>query len=368
LVPIIGSQSGLMSSFNAYPSGLPGVASTANYNYTLGFGPFGALQPWQTNETTPAKYKVDANVITGGSGTDIIFGSIGDDVVHAGSGTEQINAGWGFNTIYGGTAAKPAGLTDTIVYNRSTDKVILSNIKGVAASALNTSPGSSILAATWTSSVGTTLAVGMAKGASTTTVIKGLVSAPAVMPVVPYIAPTMEAAAPTLVVSGAGASYFAASSIPPVDPYGPNFSHMQNAGRLIVGSEGVIRTAAAEHDDDAIALALDPDLVQTVSDVEGNRAGRIIQAMRNSEIFVRFDDEEQTVDEAIAWLFDEAEGVFAPMASAPIVVEAADAATDQVATRDGGGEDAYEAYVVDNTWLAALRRLGRQATRNLFDA
>ena len=230
LVPVIGAQPGLIQTFNAYPSGMPGVASTANYNYVLGFGPLGVLQPWQTNETEPSRFQVDANVIYGGSGINVLFGSIGDDTIYAGSGSAKISGGWGFNTIYGGSSASTTGVSDTIVYNRVTDRVILGNIRTIAASALNTTPTSPLLPASWTTTVGQTLSTGMQTSAGRSPIITGYTIAPAQTPVVPYVAPAMEAAAPTLSVTGAGTRLFAASMVPPVDPIGPSFGDLASAG------------------------------------------------------------------------------------------------------------------------------------------
>ena len=361
LVPVVGSTPGLISGFSAYPSGLPGVSSTANFNYALGFGPLGVLQPWKVNETAPSKYNVDANLIYGGSGTNIIYGSIGDDVVHAGSGTGQIGAGWGFNTIYGGTAANPAGLTDTIVFNRATDKVILSNIAAIAASALNTSPASPNLPATWTSVLGTNLASVMTTALPAQPVGQGITVAPQLKPVVPYIAPEMQAAAPGLLVSGAGSNFFSATSIPPVDPVGPNFSKMVNAGFLLSGGSRPVKVALAPK------LALDPALVLAALGGEEGNAGAIIKAMRSSEIVVKTSEAESPFEEAIAWLFDETEGFFAPAGLAPVVIEA-DSAPAQKRAAAAVELSAYESCVIRESWLAAMARLSRDTARNLFSA
>ena len=155
VLPQLGSATGLVTAFVAYPSGEPGQTGTSNYNYVYGFGPFGSLHQWASDPGAPSAYAVDADTITGGAGNNVMFGEGGDDRIIGGSGNEQISGGFGFNTVSGG------GGTNLIAFNRSTDTYISGGGNDIARSALDVSAGSSILLVSSQSVVGTELAAAM---------------------------------------------------------------------------------------------------------------------------------------------------------------------------------------------------------------
>ena len=163
IVPILGSSPGLVTSFDAYPSGEPGAPSTANFNYVYGFGPFGSLQAWTANATAPSRFEVDMDTITGGAGNNIMFGELGDDTIRGGAGNDQISGGWGFNAVSGG------GGTNRIVFNRATDSYTASGGTDITVTALDYTAGGPVLEVNWSSAT-----VGMALAA-------GMVSSPAVL-------------------------------------------------------------------------------------------------------------------------------------------------------------------------------------------
>jgi hypothetical protein len=208
VLPQLGSATGLVTSFYAYPSGEPGGPPTANYNYVYGFGQFGSLQPWKQNSTAPSKFDVDADTITGGAGNNVIFGELGDDTITGGSGNDDISGGWGFNTLSGG------GGTNQIVFNRATDTHIASGGgNDIAVSSLDVAAASPILQVVWTSTLGAALAAAMTTSPPT---------------------PPSAWQGTGALASGQGGvdSFFVATSFPPLDPFAPPFAWAPPAANM----------------------------------------------------------------------------------------------------------------------------------------
>ena len=155
LLPQLGSSTGLVTGFYAYPSGFTGSNASANFSYVYGFGPFGSLHQWAADATSPSRYAVDANTITGGAGNNFLFGGLGDDSITGGSGNDQIDGGYGFNTLSGG------GGVNEIAFNRATDTHVQGSGDDIAQSSLDLAASSPFLQVGWQSVVGTELAAGM---------------------------------------------------------------------------------------------------------------------------------------------------------------------------------------------------------------
>ncbi len=153
LLPSLGSSPGLITSFYAYAIDEPGQTGTSNFAYTYGFGVFGSVQQWASDPTSPSKYAVDADTITGGAGNNVIFGELGDDVITGGAGNDEISGGYGVNTVSGG------GGTNYLEFNRSTDTHVQGSGTDIAQSSLNAGAGSALLAMAFQSVVGLDLSM-----------------------------------------------------------------------------------------------------------------------------------------------------------------------------------------------------------------
>ena len=153
IVPNVTSTTpGLMSQMEAYSLDEPGSTVAANFDYTAGFGAFGSLHQWAVLPVAPSPYHVDADSITGGSGTSVLYGGLGDDTINGGSGNEMISGGFGFNHVSGG------GGTNLISFNRATDTYQASGGLDIARGTLDFSSNTSNLAATVSNPLTTTLA------------------------------------------------------------------------------------------------------------------------------------------------------------------------------------------------------------------
>ena len=214
VLPQMGSATGLVSAFRAFPSGETGGTPMADYNYIYGFGPLGSLHTWISPASAPSHFAVDADTITGGAGANVMFGELGDDVIAGGSGNDQISGGWGFNTVSGG------GGTNYIVYNRAHDAYLSSGGHDIARSALAVSAASTILQTNLSSPIGLNLADGMLSDPPASLHWSGQAhETPLVYtPVTP--ASIQAASFPGFGASSGGTvigGFFSATSIPPVE-------------------------------------------------------------------------------------------------------------------------------------------------------
>ena len=214
VLPQMGSATGLVSAFRAFPSGETGGTPMADYNYIYGFGPLGSLHTWISPASAPSHFAVDADTITGGAGANVMFGELGDDVISGGRGNDQISGGWGFNTVSGG------GGTNYIVYNRAHDAYLSSGGHDIARSALAVSAASTILQTNLSSPIGLNLADGMLSNPPASLHWSG--QAPETPLVYTPVTPASIQAAsfPGFGASSGGTvigGFFSATSIPPVE-------------------------------------------------------------------------------------------------------------------------------------------------------
>ena len=393
LLPQLGTATGVVTSFYAYASGELGGPSTANYNYVYGFGPFGSLQPWQANVTSPPKYMIDADTITGGAGADIIFGELGDDKIVGGSGNDQISGGWGFNTITGGTG------TNIIAFDRATDTLVATK-KGsdTAVSSLNVGAGSAILAVNWSTTLGAALAAGMT---AKTQVAAAQKSTQVAVP--PAILENL--APPAASATGAESSYFSATSIPPLDPDAPVFN-WSVASQQMIGAATVITASSSGSKPKTTASANDLEesgadlLAQEMTDAEFADGGLasdgsgmllasqdeatdigsaqtfastedIIRTFRETEIVFKFSDAaDKNSSDRPVWFFDDAGGRF--VAGDPekftITIDGDANPLAQHRSEPAGTMEAASVASPGSSWLGALRQLGRAAASTWFDA
>ena len=379
ILPLLGDWTGIGTSFYGYPTAMAGTTSTSNYNYAYGFGPFGALQPWQSGETAPAKFTVDQNTLTAGSGTDVMFGSLGNDTFYAGSGADSIAGGWGFNTIYAGSGA------DTIEFNRSTDTLVPGTGAATAASSLDTSAGSPLLAFTYSSPVTATLAAGLEATGPALLKTGGVSQTPRVFAPA-YVAPqTQPVPAPTVAYGGPVASLNSpifGSMGPPALTFAANPTF---AGFVSLPASSVPLTPADFEEtapDDANASFAADDAVFAAYSLGDTDAKSLIARATDDEVIRAIPDDDDLAvvatddvgaDEPLVWVFDEERGVFFAREAAPLVILA-----DSESMRH---DDAYalpgaaSATPLDGGaggdkigWTDALRRFGQKTARLWFDA
>ncbi len=412
LLPQLSASSGVVTSFFAYASGEPGGTSTANFNYVYGFGPFGALQPWTADVASRPTFGIDADTIIGGAGNNVIFGEIGDDTITIkGKGTDEISGGWGFNTITGG-----AGV-NYVAFNRATDTFISGGGANIAESALNDGAGSAMLLVSWPSSSTPTFGSVLATGMLAAPIVDN--QKPTLVVTPPVIFENTSPPAPS--ATGGGASYFAATSISPLDPDAPTLSltgaSKTSLGALlsaalpapIIGFVAAATYASSGEDEadafDGTALADDagldiigplfeaaaiaptlPGAVEQVawsaapsgaanaaSGIAGVRPAAtpddVIRAIRESEIVIKVSDlAGVTAASARTWLFDEAQGAFVERdpERLTIVVDGGAEATPKSAHAFGSIETAA-ATASPSSWPGTLRQLGRAAASKWFD-
>jgi hypothetical protein len=258
----------------------------------------------------------------------VLFGSLGDDTFHAGSGVDSIAGGWGYNTIYAGAG------DDTIEFNRATDTLVSGTGSATAASSLDTSAGSPLLAISYASPVTGTLAAGIQASAQALLKTAGSTSPPHAFMPPAFVAPQNEAASATLTLNGGLANALNGSNFGANGPAALTFAANLAFSGFVSLPASSVPTAPAAFDDAA------PDDGATLYAADGfgayslDDAPALAKASMDSGEAIRAipDDEDLVVaavidedDEApLMWVFDEETGAFTAREVGPIAVLAED--------------------------------------------
>jgi Ca2+-binding RTX toxin-like protein len=141
---VSGTATGAINGMRLFGVGEVGATTVSAFNYIYGFGPLGVLhQHNQPNGSARSAYKVDADIIRGGDGNDVLFGLLGDDEVHGDAGDDQVSGGGGYDRVSGGTG------TNIIAFDRTRDTLVASGGRDVSRTQLDVGSTSATLLRTF---------------------------------------------------------------------------------------------------------------------------------------------------------------------------------------------------------------------------